>query len=526
MSTATATKPSGDVRNSSPPRLRPHALGFPPLLAQSVALISPTMTAVLIIALAFGDSGQGTWAAYLFGTVMLLFVVLGLNQFARRSATAGSMYAYTARGLGPSAGVLSGWALIWSYWGIATAGLAGFAIFAQEFLSGIGVHGTVSPWIFFLISGFICLTIAWKDIRISSLLTLALEAISVTIILALAGVVLFKHGVSVDTAQLQLKGVDLKGMDFAIVICIFSLVGFESATTLGGEAKRPLRNVPRAVIWSLLITGAFMVFMSYVEVFATKHMGKSLGSFTTPLTAISAAYGVSFFKVPVALGAMVSFFSLSLSCLNAGARIIFPLSGHGILPRKAHAVHAKNMTPHVALASFGAVILAVAVAFATTGTEPLTLFGDAGTMAAFGFLFAYFMITVAAPFYMKKLGDLRGRHVLIAVLAFACLIVPSVGSFYPAPAYPINLFPYIFLGFMLVGGARIYQMYRTQPGALTGIQRDLERALEASAHEIALSEEEHQHHVHAPGISFHPEPAGAAPAGVSMVSASALRQTE
>ncbi len=521
--TTTATDPMGSVGNSSPPRLRPHALGFPPLLAQSVAVISPTMTAVLIIALAFGDSGQGTWAAYLFGTIMLLFVVLGLNQFARRSATAGSMYAYTARGLGPSAGVLSGWSLIWSYWGIATAGLAGFAIFAQEFLSGIGVHGTVSPWIFFLISGFTCLTIAWKDIRISSLLTLALEAISVTIILALAGVVLFRHGVSVDTGQLKLQGVSLKGMDFAIVICIFSLVGFESATTLGGEAKQPFRNVPRAVVWSLLITGAFMVFMSYIEVFATNHMGKSLGSFSTPLTAISAAYGVSFFKVPVALGAMVSFFSLSLSCLNAGARIIFPLSGHGFLPRRAHAVHARNMTPHIALASYGAVILGVALVLDATGTSPLTLFGDAGTMAAFGFLFAYFMISVAAPMYMRKLGELRRRNVLVAALAFLCLMVPTVGSFYPAPPWPVNLFPYLFLAFMLIGGARLYWMHRTEPQALPGIQRDLERALEASAHEIALSEEEHQHHVHlpSPGFTSVPAPASAsAPVvGANMVSA-------
>ncbi len=102
--TTTAAEPSGSVGGSPAPRLRPHALGFPPLLAQSVALISPTMTAVLIIALAFADAGQGTWAAYLFGTIMLLFVVLGLNQFARRSATAGSMYAYTAKGLGPAAG--------------------------------------------------------------------------------------------------------------------------------------------------------------------------------------------------------------------------------------------------------------------------------------------------------------------------------------------------------------------------------------------------------------------------------------
>ncbi len=48
-------------------------------------------------------------------------------------------------------------------------------------------------------------------------------------------------------------------MGLAVVICIFSLVGFESATTLGGEARNPTRNVPRAVIWSLIITGAFMV---------------------------------------------------------------------------------------------------------------------------------------------------------------------------------------------------------------------------------------------------------------------------
>src|ERR1700689_3542166 len=101
--------------------LRRNMLGFPALLAQSIALISPTMTAVLIIPLAFSSAGQGTWLAYLFGTVMLLFVVLCLNQFAKRSALPGSMYAYTAKGLGPAAGVMSGWSLIWCYTFIGVA---------------------------------------------------------------------------------------------------------------------------------------------------------------------------------------------------------------------------------------------------------------------------------------------------------------------------------------------------------------------------------------------------------------------
>ncbi len=109
------------------PGLRKNALGFPTVLAQSIAVISPTMTAVLIIALCFSDTGNGTWLAYAFGTVMLLFVVGCLNQFAKRSALAGSMYGYTGRGLGPTSGVISGWSLIWAYLFIGVAGLAGFS---------------------------------------------------------------------------------------------------------------------------------------------------------------------------------------------------------------------------------------------------------------------------------------------------------------------------------------------------------------------------------------------------------------
>ena len=66
---------------------------------------------------------------------MLLFVVLCLNQFAKRSALPGSMYGYTAKGLGPAAGVMSGWSLIWCYLFIGVAGLTGFSIFAAQIVS-------------------------------------------------------------------------------------------------------------------------------------------------------------------------------------------------------------------------------------------------------------------------------------------------------------------------------------------------------------------------------------------------------
>jgi amino acid transporter len=457
------------------PTLRTHALGFPTLLAQSIGVISPTMTAVLIIPLAFSYAGQGTWFAYAFGTVMLMFVVFGLNQFAKRSASAGSMYGYTARGLGPAAGVFSGWTLIWSYMFIAIAGLSGFAVFAQQFLDAVGVHIGVTPVFLFVISGSLCWFVAYKDIRISSMLTLALEAISVSCIAILAFIILFKHGFSVDTEQIKLQGMGLHGIGLAVVVSIFSLVGFESATTLGGEAKRPLRNVPRAVIWSLAFAGLWFVFMSYVEVAGSRHAGTSLANMGAPLITLARLYGVSAFKIPISLGAMISFFGLSLTCINAGARIIFPMAQHMVFPSHLGKVHHTNKTPHVAITIYVGVILAIPILLSAF-TNPLTIFDDAGTLAAFGFLTAYFLISIAAPAYLRKRGEIKPVNVVVAVMAFLCLLVPTIGSFYPVPPFPVNIFPYIFLTYMLAGGVWLFVASRRRTGILTEIAMDLAAA--------------------------------------------------
>ena len=96
------------------------------------------MTAALIVPLMYSSAGNASWLAYLFGTVMLLFVALNLNQFARRSSSAGSMYAYTVMGLGTTAGGISGWCLVWAYLFIGTAGMTGFTIFCNTLFGMMG----------------------------------------------------------------------------------------------------------------------------------------------------------------------------------------------------------------------------------------------------------------------------------------------------------------------------------------------------------------------------------------------------
>ena len=455
--------------------LRSNALGFPTVLAESIGVISPTMTSVLIIPLAFSYAVNGAWLSYAFGAAMLMFVVLNLVQFARRSASAGSMYAYTARGLGPTTGVISGWALIWAYLFIAIAGLTGFAIFAQQFMSSIGINATVPPVLLFLLSGAVCWYVAYRDIRVSSALTLVLEAVSVSFIIGLAAIVLFKHGFTVDTPQLRLDGMNLHGLSLGVVVSIFSLVGFESATALGGEARNPLRNVPRAVIWSLIFAGFFFVFMSYVEVAGTRGHVSNFANVAAPLNLLAKIYGVSAFRIPISLGAMVSFFGLSLTCLNAGARIIYRMASHVVLPHPLSRAHHHNQTPHVAITVYIALILTVPLLLEIF-TNPLTIFDDGGTLAAFGFLLAYFLISVAAPAYLAKIGEMKTRHVVISAAAFLCLMVPTIGSFYPVPPFPVDLFPYIFVAYMALGTTWLVVANRRNPGTLKDIAADLARA--------------------------------------------------
>src|SRR5882724_8430323 len=116
----------------STPALEKNCLSYTELLAQAVALISPTMTAALILPLMYSNTGDWSWMSYAIGTVMLLFVAYNLNQFAKRSTMAGSMYAYISRGLGLTAGAVGGWSLIWAYLGISMAGVTGFTIFSGK----------------------------------------------------------------------------------------------------------------------------------------------------------------------------------------------------------------------------------------------------------------------------------------------------------------------------------------------------------------------------------------------------------
>lgn len=435
-----------------PERLRAGSLSFVEVLAAAIALIGLSMTPVLIAPYMFGAAGNASWLAYVFGGIMLLLVAVNLNQFTRRSTGAGSMFLYAAKELGPALGAMMGFSLIWAYVFVGTANFGAQALFFGQLAGSPGPIVAVSAM---LGLGLICWLLAVRDITLSTIVMLALESISVAIICVVIGIVLFRQGAHVDTVQLHLSGAGKAGIGLGIATAIFSLVGFESATAFGAEAKRPLVNIPRAVVGSVVIASIFFVFAMYAEILGLRGFKTPLDQLDAPMRSLADVLNVGYLKLPITIGAIFSSFSVALACVNTSARIALPMAQDGLLPKRLAAIHPRFATPYVALAVTVFVMFAIAIAMFSGKVTPINIFNYCGTLSALSFIVVYLLIAVAASLYLKRLGELHAVNIAVSTVTSIFLIGTALTLFYPVPIPPSNWFPYFF-GAYLIAGFIIY----------------------------------------------------------------------
>jgi amino acid transporter len=473
------------MERMKPSGLRSDCLPFPDVLAQSVANIAPTVTPTVNAALVFASAGNGTWLTYLIATVGLVFVGLNINQFAQRSAAPGSLYMYIARGLGPMAGVITGWSLMLAYFFTAIAVAAGFANYGEVLLAPLGI--TPSP--IFLLA--ICVGVAWyiayRDIQLSTVLMLLLEVVSVAMLLLLSMIVVFKKGYVIDMAQLTLRDTPPSGVVSGLVLGVFSFVGFESATTLGDEAKKPLQNIPRAVILSTVTCGLFFVLLSYVEVLGFSGLPVPFNKSAAPTSDLATAAGVGGFGLIILIGSMVSLFACTLACINAGARILYSMGQHGIFHPRVGQTHGTNQTPDVAVGISCLIVFSIPTVTTLLGVKPLDNYAYAGTIATYGFLVAYLLISLAAPIYLARRGELQTSNIVVSGLAIIFMLIPVLGSIgvagdtvlsqiFPIPAAPYNVFPYLFLLYLALGAGWFAIIRARSPRIIQKMEQDIESA--------------------------------------------------
>jgi amino acid transporter len=166
-------------------------------------------------------------------------------------------------------------------------------------------------------------------------------------------------------------------------VAILILVGFESVTAMGGEAKNAKRDIPIAVITSLLVQGVVFYFFEYFAANYFLNSGYTMQSASGSAAPIGdmmiivgdalfgAGHGRTFMLFEAAT-VVLALIGTTLSCMNTGARVTYAMGKDKEVTTKFGLLHSKKLTPHRAiwtLAAISAAIGCVAV---------LMVFGDAG----------------------------------------------------------------------------------------------------------------------------------------------------
>jgi amino acid transporter len=430
--------------------LRRGALSPLETLAQSVSTIAPTTTPAATIPLVCGLAGNGTWLAYALATVAVLLVALCIGQLARYSASPGSLYTYAAMILPPWLGAVAAWSLLLAYIATGASVAGGFYYYANILLEEISGRAVSTVALTLAVCG-ISIWIAGRDVKISARLMLWFEAASLVVILTVIVLVLGRHGAHVDAEQFRLRGMTGSGLRLGLVLALFSFVGFESATTLGAEARDPLRTIPRAVIQSAIIAGGFFTLCAYTEVLGFHVVGQDLGSSAAPMHVLARLGGVPMFGALIDVGAMVSMFAGTLACITAAARVLLLMSHNGLVHGGLRATDVRKETPVRAVLVTGLATMAPVVVLAARRASGLDVYGWMGSLATYGFIVAYGLVCLAVPRYLREHGARWAWAWIVPWLAFAAMILALVGNLYPVPAGPYGKLPYVYLGVLAAG---------------------------------------------------------------------------
>lgn len=404
--------------------LERRSVGFADVVAQSVAAVAPTAAALTVILMMSGIAGNGTLIAVAVATVLALLVATTMNQFARRLAASGSVYTYTARGLGPTAALAAGAAITIGYGGISVFALLGGANALSMLVTRIVPAGGGRGLTLLLLIGetLVLAVVLLRGIRLSSRVALIVEAVSVALIAGLLVALIVRIGPVDPAAVLPVEGgTSVAGIAAGAVLALTAFVGFETSATLGVEARRPLRSIPRAMVWTVLVAGSLYLLAAYTQLAGFAGLGADLATSQAPIDDLAGAFGLGGWAIAADLGVAASFLACAIATTTALTRVLFAMARDQVVPASLGRVHPRFRTPVGAVAASVPVVALIPLALIAAGVAAWPAMQTVIVVAAVGYIVAYAIVCTAAPVFLRRIGEHTVRASVIALSAAAAL---------------------------------------------------------------------------------------------------------
>jgi amino acid transporter len=322
---------------------------------------------------------------------------------------------------------------------IAPILLAAFGFFGAAFLTtylGIG-QGFAELWIVLaIVCGLLLWWLIYRGVAISTRTGVVLGIIEIAIFVFVSAVLIVNAGAD-NTINVFIPGDEgvlpaFQGMIF----CLLAFIGFEAAAPMGEETREPRRTIPRAVIWSTILVGAFYVFNYYAATvyFGPDRMADEFLGFNDgdPWGGMATEVLGTLGGILVVFAIINSSFANANSSSTAATRSLFSMGRGGLLPRFFAAIHPSHRTPVNAI--HFQVILAIVVAVVgglvladdpNEGLGPINIYIFIGTMLGLLFAGMYIAVNVAViGFFLRERRDEFNfiKHLLIPIFGVLFMI--------------------------------------------------------------------------------------------------------
>ncbi|HLI79018.1 MAG TPA: APC family permease, partial [Candidatus Binataceae bacterium] len=396
-------------------------LGLTGVTVNAMALIAPGaflwITFVVQAGYAY-PSGMGMWAGIFFAVVLAYATAISYSELAKLYPGAGSSYLFAEKAFlnttkaykfSRVAKFITGWASHLYYWVypgvmVATIGIMIGYIFgsiAPNYMNA-GIPGPVFMALVAIIFSYLISWIAYKGVVGSTNVNLVINIIQwIALLFFSALAISYRLSHVAGSTGLALDGTSkvlsytLNGdtpahpgalsvvlphnfnwMMLQATIAILLLVGFESITSLGEEAKDPKKDIPRGVLLSITIQCLVMYLFEYFaanyfmsnaySLADAKGSAAPIGDMMVILgNALLGGHGQAFMLIE-ALTVFLALIGTTLACINTGARVTYAMGRDEEVAEHFGLLHGENLTPHRAiwtLATISAVLGAFAALF-------------------------------------------------------------------------------------------------------------------------------------------------------------------
>ena len=309
--------------------------------------------------LAAGRAGPAAAASFAIGAVVALLVALPASELATAMPRSGGGYYFISRGLGAGAGAIVGLGL-WTGLVFATAFyLVGLGHYAAAMLAEVGIALAISPVVpLGLAFGAALTALAVTGTENAAKLQNAVVGLLLVILALFLG-----YGgldavgiVGEPTAPERFAPFGAFPILTTAALVFTSYLGFAQVATVAGEIKDPERNLPLAMVGSVVVVGIMYVLTIFV---ATSAFGSERLAEFGEVAMVEVAR--HFFGPAGALAILLAGLLATISSANASilssSRAVYALSRDALLPRRASEINLRYGTPHVALGLAGGPIL-------------------------------------------------------------------------------------------------------------------------------------------------------------------------